>query len=167
MVSIRALSLALVVATGLTACVSTIPAPPLAQGVAAAAPAGLPVASVPSVPREPYEPEIGKVASKATDRLLQAGFNRQAIEGPARLSKVRELEPRKLTTLARGDLKLYVYTDPAGCGCFYLGNQASYDRYQELTQAKERDLERRREEETERARRALENLPRSMPVMIN
>lgn len=48
---------------------------------------------------------------------------------PERLASLRTLPPRQLLPQPRGDQVEYVYADPRGGACLYVGTQVQYQQY--------------------------------------
>jgi hypothetical protein len=78
-------------------------------------------------------PSNGPAAGKTQDDLLkQAGFRTQAADNPQRLAYIKTLPAKKVVLNQYQEKPLYlVCTDPDAKQCF-LGDQAAYERYQQL-----------------------------------
>lgn len=65
------------------------------------------------------------------DSLAAAGF----VERPANTKKRQTMQARlpanQFLKRVHGNSVSYVYSDPAGCKCIYIGSQKSYDRYRQ------------------------------------
>ena len=66
--------------------------------------------------------------------LSAAGFQMKPANTPQRLAHLQTLTPLKLVPHTRSsDGKLlYVYADPKGCECLYVGDEGAYQRYRQL-----------------------------------
>ena len=70
-----------------------------------------------------------------TENMLgQAGFRRVPADTPAKLAHLQTLPARRLVGRAHEGKKYYVYADPDGCTCLYIGSPAQYQSYQRLVQ---------------------------------
>ena len=67
--------------------------------------------------------------------LAAAGFQMKPANSPSRVAHLQTLTPLKLLPYTRSDGKLlYVYADPKGCNCLYVGDETAYQRYRALAQ---------------------------------
>ena len=67
--------------------------------------------------------------------LAAAGFQMKPADTPKRVAHLQMLTPLKLLPYTRTDGKLlYVYADPKGCNCLYVGDETAYQRYRALVQ---------------------------------
>jgi hypothetical protein len=64
--------------------------------------------------------------------LSAAGFQMKLADTPERVAHLQQLTPRKIVPHMKDGKLLYVYADPTGCKCVYVGDQAAYQRYQQL-----------------------------------
>jgi len=66
--------------------------------------------------------------------LIAAGFNPEPANAAADLQTLppREVVERAPQT-ATGAPPAYVYADPDGCGCVYVGGPVQYEKYQQLS----------------------------------
>lgn len=69
--------------------------------------------------------------------MIAAGFTAVPANTPAREAEIATLKPKTLVAHPTGDGFTYVYADPKGCACLYMGDAADYADYQKLA-AKER-----------------------------
>lgn len=69
--------------------------------------------------------------------LTAAGFRMQLAETPEKRAELAKLPPRKLVSHPKDGEVVWVYGDPTGCKCLYVGSQAAYGRYQ---QTQEQDM---------------------------
>jgi hypothetical protein len=79
--------------------------------------------------------EIQESNATATEReLAAAGFQMKFAKTPEQVAEVGSLTQRKLTRTAGPDgQNLFVWADAADCKCIYVGTEAAYDRYQQLS----------------------------------
>ena len=78
--------------------------------------------------------------SKAVEmkRLLaDSGFNMRVADTKSKLAQLKELPQRKLVTRNWGGKMRYIYADANICRCAYVGDEASYNRFQELALQKQ------------------------------
>ena len=74
----------------------------------------------------------------ATENVLAAaGFQMQMPDTPERLASLRTLPPRRLVPQPHDGRLAYVYADPTGCGCLYVGSEAQYQQYRRYTLEKQ------------------------------
>jgi hypothetical protein len=67
--------------------------------------------------------------------LSAAGFQMKPADTPKRVAHLQTLTPLKLLPYTRRDGKLlYVYADPKGCNCLYVGDESAYQRHRALEQ---------------------------------
>jgi hypothetical protein len=69
--------------------------------------------------------------------LPQAGFRTVAADTPARREQLRALPQRRLTQAMRNGKVVYWYADLAGCNCAWVGDEAAYQRYDAVAQARD------------------------------
>lgn len=75
---------------------------------------------------------IERAEHDSTEQLLAAaGFNVLPADNAQRQAALAQLKPFTLSRQARGGQMLYVYPDTDN-NLVYVGNQAAYDRYQNL-----------------------------------
>jgi hypothetical protein len=73
--------------------------------------------------------------NEAADReqlLAAAGFRVKLADTPQKLAHLQTLTQRKLVTHQRNGKVYYVYADALNCKCLYVGNEAAYQRLQQL-----------------------------------
>lgn len=82
---------------------------------------------------------LGACATAERDRaaeieplLIAAGFQKRVADTPQKLAHLQQLEPLKLIPHARKTSVYYVYADPNGCRCAYVGNEMAFEQYQGL-----------------------------------
>jgi hypothetical protein len=71
-------------------------------------------------------------ATQIEPLLLAAGFQKRVADTPQKLAHLQQMEPLKLVAHARKGSVYYVYADPNGCRCAYVGNEATFEQYQGL-----------------------------------
>ena len=69
-----------------------------------------------------------RVAHKE-DSLSAAGFISRPANTPARQAMLTRLPPHKFTQRTNDGVTDYVYADPTGCNCLYVGTQQAYGTY--------------------------------------
>ena len=74
----------------------------------------------------------GRTMSRTEQMLAAAGFQAVPANTAERQADMAALPARRLIAQAEGDAFTYVYADPSGCDCLYLGNAADYQAYQRL-----------------------------------
>lgn len=68
-----------------------------------------------------------------TESLLSAaGFQMVPADTPAEVDMLNSLPPNKVQFSVKDNKPLYWYADPNDCKCVWTGDQAAYDRYQNL-----------------------------------
>jgi hypothetical protein len=75
--------------------------------------------------------------------LTQAGFQVRRADTPERLANIQALTPLKLERHDRDGVPHYVFADPKGCQCVYVGDAAAYARFQKLAQESQLEAEKR------------------------
>ena len=66
-------------------------------------------------------------------QLRAAGFKLMLADRADRQQMLRSLAPDTITRLQREGVAYYVYPDPDGCVCLYVGREAEYLKLQQLT----------------------------------
>jgi len=80
--------------------------------------------------------------AKQTEPILSAaGFKMKLADTPEQLAKIKAMPQRQLRPFKRGGKVYFAYADVQGCGCVYLGDQAAYQRYQDLSFQKRMEAE--------------------------
>jgi len=65
--------------------------------------------------------------------LAAAGFQVRVASTPAQQANLQALTPRRILPHSLKDgAVVFVYADPTGCNCVYVGDQAAYQRFQQL-----------------------------------
>jgi hypothetical protein len=94
--------------------------------VAAAIVAAVPFSASAAVPAH--------TPSKTEQMLSAAGFQAVPANTAERQTDMAKLPRRRVIAQPNGDSFTYVYADPTGCGCLYLGGDSQYQSYQKLSQ---------------------------------
>ena len=71
-------------------------------------------------------------AGRDEPMLEDAGFRRVPADTPEREALLRRLPPDRVTEVERGERTFYVFPDPDGCLCLYVGSSDQHDEYQRL-----------------------------------
>ena len=72
-------------------------------------------------------------ATLSTESLLgQAGFRQVPADTPKKVAHLQTLPDHRLIARTYQGKKYYVYSDPKGCNCLYVGNAAQYQSYQTI-----------------------------------
>jgi len=66
---------------------------------------------------------------RTEDMLGQAGFRRVVADTPAKVAHLETLPIRRLVGRTHQGKSYWVYSDPEGCKCLYIGNPAQYETY--------------------------------------
>lgn len=77
----------------------------------------------------------GCASLNAEDReamLAAAQFTRKQADTPAKLGRLNALPQRTLAFQKRKGANYYIYADATGCSCMYVGDEAAYQRYQQM-----------------------------------
>jgi len=80
---------------------------------------------------------IGACATTATgpkteDLLSQAGFKQMPADTPQKVAHMQTLPDHRLIARNYKGKKYYVYSDPDGCKCVYVGTPAQYQSYRSI-----------------------------------
>jgi hypothetical protein len=76
---------------------------------------------------------VQKNEAADTEQLLAAaGFKVKLADTPKKMAHLQTLTQRKLTIHQRNGKNYYVYADALNCKCLYVGNEAAYQRFQQL-----------------------------------
>ncbi len=71
--------------------------------------------------------------AKSTEQLLAAsGFQMVPAETAQQVEMLNSLTPYKVQFSVRDNKPLYWYADPKKCKCVWTGNQAAYQRYEQM-----------------------------------
>ena len=69
-------------------------------------------------------------AQQTTGQLLiSSGFNPIAATTPEMVARLMLFPPNQFVLRKKGDRPYYLYADPSGCTCAYVGNVAAMDKY--------------------------------------
>jgi hypothetical protein len=71
------------------------------------------------------------------DMLTAAGFQVRVADSPHRVDQMKRLPLNQFVTRVRNGQKVYLYSDPPGCNCVYLGTQQNWDAYQQQLAARQ------------------------------
>jgi hypothetical protein len=71
-------------------------------------------------------------AQQTESTLSAAGFQMKLADTPERLAHLQTMRPLKLVPHLKDGKLLYVFADPKGCQCLYVGDEQAYQRYQSL-----------------------------------
>ena len=66
------------------------------------------------------------------DLIGQAGFKKLPADTPQKIAHLQTLPDQKLVARTYQGKKYYVYSDPKGCNCLYVGNAKQYQSYQTI-----------------------------------
>jgi hypothetical protein len=75
--------------------------------------------------------------------LIKAGFQVKRADNPDRLAHLKTLAPLTLVRHERNGVPYYVFADPDGCQCVYVGNEAAYQQFQKLAHEAQLESEQR------------------------
>jgi Tfp pilus assembly PilM family ATPase len=77
---------------------------------------------------------IRKEEAQSTESVLAAaGFRMKPADTPERLANLQAMRPRKIVPREKDGHVVYAYADPTGCRCLYVGDEAAYQRFQQLS----------------------------------
>jgi len=77
------------------------------------------------------------VGAADTEAMLAAAqFTMKKADTPVKLAKLKALTQNRIMVHTKNGKNLYVYADAAQCQCVYIGNEASYQNYQQIRIAK-------------------------------
>lgn len=71
-------------------------------------------------------------AQRIEPMLSAAGFNMLPADNEQKISAIQSLPPLKMRYYAKNGQLTYWFADPDYCHCVYTGNEAAYQRYQNL-----------------------------------
>jgi hypothetical protein len=91
-------------------------------------------AIVAAVPFSASAAAPARTPSKTEQMLSAAGFQAVPANTAERQADMAKLPRRRVIAQPNGDSFSYVYADPTGCACLYLGGDAQYQAYQKLSQ---------------------------------
>ena len=88
---------------------------------------------------------VQAAATRATeDMLAAAGFRAEFADTPQRIAELRSLPARRLLSRSQDGAVSYIFPDPAGCQCLYVGGEREFQEYQSLRRQEERADEKSR-----------------------
>jgi len=76
-------------------------------------------------------------ARQMDSMLAAAGFQVRPAHTPEKLQQLKSLTPRTLLQMQKDGAPFWVVADPTVCQCLYVGNEAAYQRYEQLKLRKE------------------------------
>jgi len=77
------------------------------------------------------------LGAQDTENMLSAAqFSMKPATTPAQLANLKSLPQNRIITQVKNGKAVYVYADAAGCQCLYVGNEASYQNFQQIKIAK-------------------------------
>lgn len=71
-------------------------------------------------------------AQRIEPMLAAAGFHVHPADTPARIQNLQTMTPLKVSFAPKDGKMRYWFADPVYCQCLYVGNQETYDRYQQI-----------------------------------
>ena len=75
-------------------------------------------------------PDTSGYAQQTTGQLLiSSGFNPIAATTPELVARLMSFPPNQFLLRKKGNRSYYVFADPSGCTCAYVGNVAAMDKY--------------------------------------
>jgi hypothetical protein len=70
---------------------------------------------------------------RETERMLAiAGFHMQPADTPERQEDLRSIRPHRIVSRTKDGHVVYMYADPDGCHCVYVGGDEEYSEYERL-----------------------------------
>ena len=73
---------------------------------------------------------IGSYAQQTTGQLLiSSGFNPIAATTPDMVARLNSLPANRFALRSKQGRPYYIYADPSGCGCAYVGTVAAMNKY--------------------------------------
>ena len=86
-----------------------------------------------------------KVAARTENLLIAAGFEQEIATTPEKKAMLDKFTPLQLQKYVKNGKFRYVFADPVGCNCAYVGGEEQYAEYRRLA------IERQIAEENRRA----------------
>lgn len=72
-------------------------------------------------------------ATRSSEQMLAAaGFHMQVPDTPEGVAELQSLPARQLLRRPQNGAVSYVFADPVGCHCLYVGGEREYQEYQRL-----------------------------------
>ena len=78
---------------------------------------------------ELYSGASGYAQQSTGQLLISSGFNPIAATTPAMVNQLMSFPPHQFQLRQKGGRPYYVYADPPGCTCAYVGSVAALNRY--------------------------------------
>lgn len=63
---------------------------------------------------------------------MDAGFKVRPADSPRQAAHLQKLPSNRLLVRYRNERPVYLYADPQGCRCLYVGNERDYQNYRRL-----------------------------------
>lgn len=79
-------------------------------------------------------PAVAQKVSSQEGDLAAAGFIVRQADTPKRQTMLQQLPKKKLIERTHNGMTHYVYADPKGCKCLYVGNQQAFQAYSQQQQ---------------------------------
>ena len=76
-------------------------------------------------------------ARSMEETLTAVGFRTLPADTPERMARLKSIPPRELHPVRRDGKRYYVFADPGGCRCAYVGDEAAYQRLDALNAERE------------------------------
>ena len=70
-----------------------------------------------------------QTAASREEIMTASGFKRVAATTPQQQATLRQLPPNKFSRQSRKGQVVFVYADPTGCACMFVGNLDAYTAY--------------------------------------
>jgi hypothetical protein len=71
-------------------------------------------------------------AANTEDLLAASGFTQRVATTPEAQAKLQGMTPLKMQRMVKDGQITYVYPDPEGCNCAYVGNERQYGEFRRL-----------------------------------
>jgi hypothetical protein len=71
-----------------------------------------------------------RATTRPNNLFTASGFEVRVADTPSKAAQLKKLPPNKLVTRERDGKTFYVYGDPDGCNCAYVGTPEAYRLYQ-------------------------------------
>ncbi len=69
--------------------------------------------------------------TESDNNLAEAGFVAKKANTAERMAAIRALPPHQFVMRTHNGQPRYLYADPTGCSCIFVGDQTAYDRYRQ------------------------------------
>jgi hypothetical protein len=73
--------------------------------------------------------DSGNAQQTTGQLLISSGFNPIAATTPEMMARLRSFPANQFLLRNKGDRRFYVYADPSGCSCAYVGSVNAMDKY--------------------------------------